>query len=59
MNPQMQLLLDAAQSTGADFLFGLLFFVALACAVALLLFAGLALRAAWRWLQSSHVNCAS
>jgi hypothetical protein len=59
MSPEMQWLLDAAENTGADFLFGLLFFATLAAAVAILLFAGLAVRAAWRWLQSSHVNCAS
>jgi hypothetical protein len=50
VNPELQLLLDAAENSGADFLFGLLFFVLLAGAVALLLFAGLALRAAWCWL---------
>jgi hypothetical protein len=48
--PEIQCLLDAMESTGADFLFGLLFFAALACVVALLLFAGLAVRAAWGWL---------
>jgi len=50
MSPQLQLLLDATENTGADFLFGLLAFATLACAVAILLFAGLALRTAWRWL---------
>jgi hypothetical protein len=50
MSPELQLLLDSIENSGADFLFGVLFFATLACAVALLLFAGLAVRAAWRWL---------
>jgi hypothetical protein len=52
VTPETQWLLDITENTGADFLFGLLFFAALACVVALLLFSGFALRAAWRWLAS-------
>jgi hypothetical protein len=50
VSPELQWLLDATENTGADFLFGLLFFATLACAVALLLFAGLAVHAAGRWI---------
>lgn len=71
MSPQLQFLLDAMENTGADFLVGLLVFFMLADAVALVLFAGLAVRAAWRSrvltraraklapLRKTHPNCAS
>lgn len=51
MSPELQSMLDGLESTGADFLFGLLFIGTLACVMALFLFCGLVVRGAWRWLR--------